>query len=88
MENGGNKKVNAIWEANLQRAGGRKPTTGADLTTRERYIRDKYERRRFYDPQALIEYQNSEPSFDETNGGSVTFSIEEDSILNFQHLGW
>ena len=63
MENGGNKKVNAIWEANLQRAGGRKPVTGADLNTRERYIRDKYERRRFYDPQALIDYQNNEPSF-------------------------
>lgn len=65
MENGGNKKVNAIWEANLQRAGGRKPATGADLTTRERYVRDKYERRRFYDPQALVDYQSNEPSFDD-----------------------
>lgn len=65
MENGGNRKVNAIWEANLERAGGRKPSTGADLNTRERYIRDKYERRRFYDPQALVDYQNSEPSVDE-----------------------
>jgi len=65
MENGGNKKVNAIWEAHLARAGGRKPTTGADLTTRERYIRDKYERRKYYDPNALVAYQDSEPSFDD-----------------------
>ena len=70
MENGGNKKVNIIWEANLARAGGRKPTTGADLATRERYIRDKYERRKFYNPNALAEYQNSEPSFDDIGRGA------------------
>ncbi|CAB9501756.1 with coiled-coil, ANK repeat and PH domain-containing protein [Seminavis robusta] len=65
MENGGNKKVNAIWEANLARFGAQKPPSGADLTTRERYIRDKYERRKFFDPTALVNYQNNEPSFDD-----------------------
>lgn len=70
MENGGNKKVNIIWEANLARSGGRKPTTGADLSSRERYIRDKYERRKFYDPNALVDFQDTEPSFDEIGRGA------------------
>jgi hypothetical protein len=65
MENGGNKKVNAIWEAHLARAGGRKPETGADLASRERYIRDKYERRKFFDPDAFHNYHSNEPSIDE-----------------------
>lgn len=79
MENGGNKKVNAIWEANLAQAGGQKPLSGADLNTRERYIRDKYERRKFYDHQALINYQNSEPSMDELVGSRN----RDDDFANF-----
>ena len=54
MENGGNAKVNAIFEARLNRE---KPTNHADLQTRERYIRDKYERRKFYDPSAFGTYR-------------------------------
>jgi len=50
MENGGNAKVNAIFEAKLAQSGKTKPTNLADGPTRERYIRDKYERRKFYDP--------------------------------------
>lgn len=50
MENGGNAKVNAIFEARLREAGVAKPAVHADGPTRERYIRDKYERRKFYDP--------------------------------------
>jgi hypothetical protein len=50
MENGGNQKVNAIFEAHLSVE---KPTNHADLQTRERYVRDKYERRKFYDPAAF-----------------------------------
>ena len=50
MENGGNNKVNAIFEARLN---GPKPNNHADLNTRERFIRDKYERRKFYDPAAF-----------------------------------
>lgn len=50
MEEGGNAKINAIFEANLARSGRTKPTNLADGPTRERYIRDKYERRKFYDP--------------------------------------
>ncbi|GAX13463.1 stromal membrane-associated protein [Fistulifera solaris] len=50
MENGGNLKVNAIFEANLARSGVQKPSNHADGPTRERFIRDKYERRKFYDP--------------------------------------
>ena len=59
MENGGNAKVNAIFEANLNRE---KPTNHADLQTRERYIRDKYERRKFYNPSAFGTFRPSAPS--------------------------
>ncbi len=50
MENGGNAKVNAIFEARLIQSGTSKPTNLADGPTRERFIRDKYERRKYYDP--------------------------------------
>ena len=50
MENGGNQKVNAIFEARLSVA---KPTNAASGPVRERFIRDKYERRKFYDPDAF-----------------------------------
>lgn len=53
MENGGNLKVNAIFEANLARSGVQKPSNHADGPTRERFIRDKYERRKFYDPASF-----------------------------------
>eukprot|EP00980_Cylindrotheca_fusiformis_P013260 scaffold3373_cov137-Cylindrotheca_fusiformis.AAC.20 len=56
MECGGNAKVNAIFEANLNRA---KPTNLSDGPTRERYIRDKYERRKFYNPSAYSMAGNS-----------------------------
>ena len=57
MENGGNQKVNAIFEARLAVA---KPTTSATGPVRERYIRDKYERRKFYDPNAFTEVSQME----------------------------
>jgi len=50
MEDGGNARVNVIFEAQLAQSGRKKPTNLADGPTRERYIRDKYERRKFYDP--------------------------------------
>ncbi|GKZ00165.1 hypothetical protein MPSEU_000969700 [Mayamaea pseudoterrestris] len=53
MENGGNAKVNAIFEARLAQSGVLKPTNHADLQTRERFIRDKYERRKYYDAAAF-----------------------------------
>lgn len=61
MENGGNAKVNAVFEARL--GSRKKPTNMADGPTRERFIRDKYERRKFYDPAALENYvpQQQEP---------------------------
>jgi hypothetical protein len=49
MENGGNFKVNSIFEARLP-SQDLKPTQIADGRTRERYIRDKYERRKYFDP--------------------------------------
>lgn len=54
MENGGNAKVNAIFEARLN---GPKPNNHADLNTRERFIRDKYERRKFYDPESFAKVE-------------------------------
>ena len=59
MENGGNAKVNAIFEANLASSGRPKPTNLADGPTRERFIRDKYERRKFFDPSAYSMAGNS-----------------------------
>ena len=50
MEMGGNARVNAIFEANLGRMGVNKPSNLARGPEREKFIRDKYERRKFYDP--------------------------------------
>ena len=55
MENGGNAKVNAIFEARLS-GPGIKPTNHANGPTRERFIRDKYERRKYYDAAGFTEY--------------------------------
>lgn len=62
MENGGNKRVNEIFEAKLKNFGTHsgKPSATADGRTRERYIRDKYERRKFFDPAALDRRSNTE----------------------------
>jgi len=61
MENGGNAKVRAIFEAKLQNPAA-KPTTGASGPVRERFIRDKYERRKYYDPSVLQDYTSSAPA--------------------------
>jgi hypothetical protein len=52
MENGGNARVNAIFEPHLPNPN-LKPHNHADGPTRERFIRDKYERRKFYDPNGF-----------------------------------
>ncbi len=64
MENGGNSKVNAIFEAHLNVA---KPTQSANGQVRERFVRDKYERRKFYDPTAFatVNQMESEREQDE-----------------------
>ena len=64
MENGGNAKVNAIFEAFLNVA---KPTQSANGQVRERFVRDKYERRKFYDPNAFaaVNQMESEREQDE-----------------------
>lgn len=58
MENGGNEKVNAIYEAHLN--GVQKPSTTASGPARERFIRDKYERRKFFDSDVLQKFYNGE----------------------------
>lgn len=55
MENGGNAKINAIFEARLAQSGRQKCTNLDNGPTRERFIRDKYERRKFYDPAAFAQ---------------------------------
>eukprot|EP00548_Thalassiothrix_antarctica_P019336 CAMPEP_0194195138 /NCGR_PEP_ID=MMETSP0154-20130528/75967_1 /TAXON_ID=1049557 /ORGANISM="Thalassiothrix antarctica, Strain L6-D1" /LENGTH=483 /DNA_ID=CAMNT_0038919633 /DNA_START=96 /DNA_END=1547 /DNA_ORIENTATION=- len=65
MENGGNKKVNVLFESLLQRSGVQKISSMASGPQRERYIRDKYERRKFYDPSALENLEESEEESDE-----------------------
>ncbi len=59
MENGGNQKVNAIFEANLTVS---KPLASASGPVRERFIRDKYERRKYYNPAMLQQFQESSES--------------------------
>ncbi|KAL3760119.1 hypothetical protein ACHAWU_002190 [Discostella pseudostelligera] len=62
MENGGNQKVNAIFEAHLNVP---KPTNSASGPVRERFIRDKYERRKFYDPNAFARVSQMESQQEE-----------------------
>jgi stromal membrane-associated protein len=62
MENGGNQKVNAIFEAHLNVP---KPTNSASGPVRERFIRDKYERRKFYDPNAFARVSQMESQREE-----------------------
>jgi len=65
MENGGNNKVNSAYEALLHRSGAQKPDNMATGAQRERYIRDKYERRKFYDPTTLQDYEDDEEESEE-----------------------
>jgi len=60
MENGGNLKVNTIFEARLDPSMGIKPSQSASGPVRERFIRDKYERRKYYDPSAFQEGDSSD----------------------------
>jgi len=62
MENGGNGKVNAIFEAFLNVA---KPTQSANGQVRERFVRDKYERRKYYDPSAFAKVNHMENERDQ-----------------------
>jgi len=78
MENGGNKKVNAIFEARIGNYGGNKPSNHASGPERERFIRDKYERRKFFDASVLQQYGGSnssssseESSEDESNANAA-----------------
>lgn len=71
MENGGNQKVNAIFEAGLDPHSNTKPTTHASGSVRERFIRDKYERRKYFDASILQKYNAGELSSES--------SSEEDS---------
>lgn len=59
MENGGNARVNMIFEGRLNNPG-LKPTTGASGPERERFIRDKYERRKYMDRDALLKIISGE----------------------------
>ncbi|KAL7446966.1 hypothetical protein ACHAXM_010709 [Skeletonema potamos] len=70
MENGGNAKVNAIFEAHLNVA---KPNNSASGPVRERFIRDKYERRKFYDPRVF------ESAAQMNNGGGQ--DEEEEAVI-------
>jgi stromal membrane-associated protein len=74
MENGGNAKVNAIFEANLHSASA-KPTAGASGPVRERFIRDKYERRKFYDPSVMQEYADAPPPQASTASGRTAQNV-------------
>lgn len=55
MENGGNAKVNAIFEA-LKPSPKSKPNSCTSASEREKFVFKKYERRKYYDPSALTNY--------------------------------
>jgi len=59
MEQGGNKKVNAIYESELTNTAA-KLQHGADGRARERYVRDKYERRKYYNPHKVTDESDTE----------------------------
>lgn len=73
MENGGNKKVNLIFEARLNAS---KPSNTATGPVRERFIRDKYERRKFYDPNAFAAVEEMTASSDNHHHASTASSKE------------
>jgi len=77
MENGGNAKVNAIFEARLS-SPTLKPKTHANGATRERFIRDKYERRKYYDAEILRRYNTGELG-DNSSESSEEESSDSDS---------
>jgi len=86
MENGGNEKVNAIFEAKLDpyRAQTIKPTTHANGQTRERFIRDKYERRKYYDREVLRRYNEGELGNDsESESESESDDSDDDDQGNY-----
>jgi hypothetical protein len=74
MENGGNAKVNIVYEALLHRSSNAKPDTTATGPTRERYIRDKYERRKYYDPTALEKFTSTDHGVDEDKSPPSTLT--------------
>eukprot|EP00957_Ditylum_brightwellii_P008880 672855-Ditylum_brightwellii.AAC.1 len=79
MENGGNKTVNMIFEARLNT---QKPSAGASGQTRERFIRDKYERRKFFDPDALRQFHergSGDDSDDENSSEEEKIAIRTPS---------
>jgi stromal membrane-associated protein len=75
MENGGNAKVNAVFEANLARSGAAKPTNLADGPTRERFIRDKYERRKYYDAAAFGNLPTPSPTANRTSTSAPSSAV-------------
>lgn len=82
MENGGNAKVNAIFEAKLPDAA-LKPTTSASGSVRERFIRDKYERRKYFDVNVLANYQNTRPTNQQSSlNASTTATRTTKAIRN------
>ncbi|KAL3793301.1 hypothetical protein HJC23_003811 [Cyclotella cryptica] len=81
MENGGNKKVNMIFEAHLNVA---KPSNTASGPVRERFIRDKYERRKFYDPNAFALVDQMDPTEFSSNHSDPSDGEQQQVIAGVQ----
>lgn len=58
MEFGGNAKVNAIFEATQPISS--KPTSSSSASDREKFITEKYELRRYFDPDRYAKYLQSQ----------------------------
>ena len=78
MENGGNRKVNLIFEANLNIS---KPSNTASGPIRERFIRDKYERRKFYDPNAFVLAEQEVTTNHHHNHHRTTSNGEQQQVI-------
>ena len=79
MENGGNSKVNALFEARLP-SSTMKIQAGANGSTRERYIRDKYERRKYYDPVAAALDASGQEDDDSESEDEIESPVSKSSV--------
>jgi hypothetical protein len=87
MESGGNKKVTAIFEGKIN-FDTSKPDSRSDTTTRERFIRAKYEERKYYSEASMAKEEKSKPA---TLGGLALKASKADTAalqLERQQLGY
>jgi len=74
---GGNQKVNTMYEAKLPE--GQKPSTGSDMYLVERFIRDKYERKMWFSRKKKHKMKKGKDSSSDSDGKSGDSDSSESS---------